>query len=97
MKFYICKDCNFRFKVLSDFTKRHRQAFCPNCGENINVEKATSRKHKQHKFWTTEELSLLDKVLSGEMKKHTAAMKLNRTLGSIRRKLDRVKEERGIC
>jgi hypothetical protein len=97
MKYFLCKDCNFRFKVFAHFTKNRRKAFCPNCGENISTEKLPSRKHIQHKSWTQDEIKLLDKVLNGEIKKHTAAMKLNRSLGSIRRKLDRVKEERGIC
>jgi transcription initiation factor IIE alpha subunit len=52
-------------------------------------------KKRVYQVWTDEEMKVIDQVMKGELLKYQAAIKLGRSIKSVRRKIERLNEERG--
>jgi predicted RNA-binding Zn-ribbon protein involved in translation (DUF1610 family) len=87
---YVCRDCDFTFYI--GVKKLKKKLFCPSCGENTHIEKCEV--HRKH--WTTKELSLVDKIIDGELSKMNVARSTGRTYGAVQRVFERRKHERGL-
>jgi hypothetical protein len=89
---FICHDCVFVFSIHSK-RKHSATPYCPSCGDNIAVTKYVKPVKQQKKFWTEEELTYIDKIISGELLIYQVAIKLGRTRPSIKRRVERRMEE----
>lgn len=89
---YMCRDCVFIFKVHSRLYKT-KTPYCPNCGDNIFVRKFVPTKKMNKRFWTEEELDLLDKVIDGKLFVYQLAIRLGRTNKSVEVRLVRRRRE----
>lgn len=94
-KTYICLDCIFTFTIHAE-KDSFKYTFCPNCGENINVEKLKNKKTIPKKFWEDWEIELIDRIINGEIKVYQVAYKTNRTEKSVRNRMIRRREELNI-
>lgn len=90
---YICNDCLFIFSLHTPLNKNRKRPFCPKCGEKMEVTplQHVVKKRPQNRNWTDEELTYIDKIITGELKVYQVAYKLNRTTASIKGRLARRK------
>lgn len=92
-KVFICDDCIFIFRLHTPTSRS--KPFCPECG-NFNTSLYNSDKHtKKERIvipWTEEELEILAKCMYNELSPHQVAIMLGRSIGSVRKRLDRMKE-----
>jgi uncharacterized protein YlaI len=97
IKNWLCEDCTFVFQTFGKKVRgRQRTYYCPNCGDNVAVTEYVAdrfNKNRVYQVWTEEELKVLDLVIKGELLKYQAAIKLGRSIKSVRRKIERLNEE----
>ncbi|QOK28047.1 hypothetical protein IIE26_05090 [Cytobacillus oceanisediminis] len=101
IKNWLCEDCTFVFQTFGKKQNgRPRKYFCPSCGENISVVKYEADRFNQkgpkriYQPWTDEEMKIIERVMDGELLKYQAAIKLGRSIKSVRRRIERLNEER---
>lgn len=93
-KEYICLDCIFSFTIHTEKSGSVKYTFCPNCGENINVERYEKKKKRPNqRIWNDEELIYIDKIINGKAKAYQVAHILNRSEKSVVRRVQRRREE----
>lgn len=91
---FICHDCVFVFTTHSK-PKQGKKYFCPCCGDGISITKYKPEKidKRIYKVWTDDEIPFIDKVINGEALIYQVAVKLNRSFGSVRKKVELRKKE----
>ena len=95
---FTCYECAITFKVFGVMThKRNKAPFCPNCGENTDVERENSIRKSDTKSgkipWTPEENALIERYLKGELSPEQIRIKTGRTHASVFRRCAHAKEQ----
>jgi uncharacterized Zn finger protein (UPF0148 family) len=96
---FVCDECPFVFRVYSPVRRMGRKTdspfYCPNCGENLHVRKYTEGKRNRNEYkripWTKEEVKLLKYYMKHGFERHQIALKLGRTISSVKSKMESVK------
>lgn len=89
---YICNDCVLVFETHGKLGPR-KIVYCPNCGDNVATTKySTHFKETKRRGWSEEELELLNRCITGELKINAVAPKLGRTSKSVSRQIHRLKK-----
>jgi hypothetical protein len=100
IKNWLCEDCTFVFQTFGKIERgRSKSYYCPNCGDNVAVSEYIAdrvNKKRVYQLWTDEEMKVIEQVIKGELLKYQAAIKLGRSIKSVRRKIERLNEERGL-
>lgn len=95
---WLCDDCTFVFQTFGRKQRGGRRAYyCPKCGDNVAVTEYVAdrfNKNRVYQVWKDEELKVLEQVMKGELLKYQAAIQLGRSIKSVRRKIERLNEER---
>lgn len=98
---WLCEDCTFVFQTFGKKERgRRRTYYCPSCGDNVSViEYVADRfnKNRVYQVWTDEELKVVEQVMKGELLKYQAAIKLGRSIKSVRRKIERMQLEQATA
>lgn len=93
---WLCEDCTFVFQTFGMIKRGGRKKyFCPKCGDNVAVTQHVAdrfNKKRVYMHWKDEEIKVLEQVRSGELLKYQAAIKLGRSIKSVRRKIERMDE-----
>lgn len=79
---YVCRDCDFIFYIGSKNLKK--KPFCPNCGDNVSVEKCEIHR----KYWTTKEQVLVNEIISGKLTKKEVSKLTGRTYKAVQRRYE---------
>lgn len=66
---------------------RSGKLFCPNCGENADVERI--EKKIERKPWTTGEEKLIDDIIDGRRTKYQVAAITERTYVAIQKRVEK--------
>lgn len=98
IKNWLCEDCTFVFQTFGKIERgRRRTYFCPQCGDNVSVveyvaDRFNKGPRRVYQVWTDEEMKVIEQVIKGELLKYQAAIKLGRSIKSVRRKIERMQE-----
>jgi DNA-binding NarL/FixJ family response regulator len=98
-RYYICKDCEIDFILSSG--KRGGTPFCPQCAENLYVEKVKEiwmeRPFNYKRPWTEDEdATILVSVNQGYSDREIATALEGRTAKAVSRRLSQIRKKLGI-
>ena len=94
---FFCQDCYIVFEILSDFDGREfKHKNCPGCADHTAVKPYNEPGETERKFWTPEEVELLDKYIAKEMHIYQLKILTGRNESSIYMKMNSIMKERGM-
>lgn len=94
---FFCRDCYVVFEILSDFDGREfKYKHCPGCGDYVEVKPYIEPTKSGYKFWSNEEVKLLDKYIAGEMHIYQLKIITGRNDNSIYLRAKKRLKEKGV-
>ena len=94
---FFCGDCYIVFEILSDFDRRKfKYVNCPGCGDHVAVEPYDEPGKSENRFWTDEEVELLDKFIAKEIHIYQLKIMTGRNEMSIYMKMNKRLQGKGL-